>query len=345
MHNALSQLASNPNDQGIQTAYASAFNDLKTGWDKMVASFEPAQIDLFGEIGADYYFVHDFPEDIRLSMQKNAATPAVAQQEMQELLTERQTYIAEITQLSEGLGKLGIGAIELEEGTAEIGFLIPRDLFNNQLDLFIEQLKVLRRIMRAFSESTTGSVEPIEVRQISSSDPLLFFGFSPLTIAKIAGAVTWALHTWKQVLEIRKIRADMEKTNAFSEDEVESFFGPKIAEIVDKQIESKVTELVSPADAPAGRKHEQRIDIHWALEQLLALVERGLKVEIHTLPPPPQEGGDEDQEAAIPGEFKLLEEIKLQLVFPRTEGTPVLDLPPPEPPKSEKKSPRKKGSD
>ncbi len=67
----------------------------------------------------------------------------------------------------------------------------------------------------------------------------------------------------------------------------------------------------------------------WTLQTILALVERGLEVEIRCLPPPTQEG--EGQEATIPPEFERLKEIIPQLVFPPVEGSSVLDLPPPEP--------------
>ena len=45
---------------------------------------------------------------------------------------------------------------------------------------------------------------------------------------------------------------------------------------------------------------------------------------------PPE--GTEDPEAAIPPEFKALNELIPRLIFPKVEGRPVLDLPPPEPP-------------
>ena len=63
----------------------------------------------------------------------------------------------------------------------------------------------------------------------------------------------------------------------------------------------------------------------------MALVERGLKVEIRNLPPTSPEGA-EDPEAAISPEFEELNKTIAQLVFPKVLGSPVLDLPPPEPP-------------
>jgi hypothetical protein len=95
-------------------------------------------------------------------------------------------------------------------------------------------LDVVKNIIRAFSEAATGSVEPIEVRQISTSDPLFFFGMAPKTIAMIGAAVTWALSTWKQAEEIRNIRAETEKIPAFKDDPIEKLFAYKIKQQVEQ---------------------------------------------------------------------------------------------------------------
>jgi hypothetical protein len=62
-------------------------------------------------------------------------------------------------------------------------------------------------LIGAFSELATGTVEKIQVHQISTSDPQFFFGMNPVTIASIGGAITWALNTWKQVADVRRVRA------------------------------------------------------------------------------------------------------------------------------------------
>ncbi len=327
----LSSLVGTPQEETLQKNFAETLNRLQKSMGDMIATFEPAQITLFAEIGADKYFSSDIPGDIAQSVRDNPITPAVSRDYVGALLGERQTYLDEIDQLRANFEKLGIKVSELEEGTAEIGFLIPRELFQNQFDQFIKQLGVINRIIREFSEIATGSAQEIEVRQISTSDPLIFFGLDIVTIVQIGGAITWSLVTWKLVEEIRKIRAETSKIGAFTKDDL-TFFEDKIKKTIEAETKKKVKELLGLTRPKSARTvAEQRNHITSALKTLLALVERGLKVEIRFLPSPPQEGAEEDQEATVQPEFAQLKEIVPQLVFPPVEGTPVLDLPPPEP--------------
>jgi hypothetical protein len=92
--------------------------------------------------------------------------------------------------------------------------------------------------------------------------------------------------------------------------------------------------LASVADKN-GRKYEQREDIKWALESILARVERGMTVEIRLIPPTPT-AAHEGEAPSVPKEFQELQELVPKLTFPRIEGAPVLRLPPSEPTKESK---------
>lgn len=326
----INEIVSAPQEAQHQTDFAETLERLRNAMSAMNMTFEPAQIKLFAEIGADKYFSSDIQGDIAKSVQDNPITPAVSRDHVAQLLSERKTYLGEINQLRDNLEKIGIAVSELDEGTAEIGFLIPRELFQDQLDQFIKQLGVINRIIREFSETATGSAEEIKIRQISSSDPLLFFGLNPVTIGMIGGAILWALQAWKQVEEIREIRERTSKLPTFNKSELK-FFDDKIKKTIAKEIETKAKEFLSVGKDKGSRTpEERRAHITWALKTILALVERGLQVEIRSLPPPTPEGV-EDPEAAIPKEYKELNKTIPQLVFPKVGGTPVLDLPPPEP--------------
>lgn len=248
-----------------------------------------------------------------------------------EFMTQRQSYIEQITQLGGNLDKVGVLPISLQPGDAEIGFLLPRTLFNNRLDTLIKELRDVNRIIRAFSEATLGSVEEVEVRDISTSDPLFFFHIQPETIVAIGAAVTWALNTWKQVEEIRRVRAETRKTEVLTEKEATDVFDKKINEKIEAAIEAKVSEL-SKDDGKPGRAKEQQTDLKWALESLLAHVERGMIIELRYVAPPPKSPDDlEPTSTAKHDAFESLKNIAPQLAFPKMEGPPILKLPQPPP--------------
>jgi hypothetical protein len=240
-------------------------------------------------------------------------------------LKSRSAYLEKIRALAENLKAVNIEANPIKPGEAEIGFLLPRALFNNRLDQLIKELRDVNRIIRAFSEVATGAAEEVEVRQISASDPLFFFALAAPTIAALAKAVSWALATWKSVEEIRKVRADILHTKVLTEKEIEELFERKIQDKLQSAVGQKVAELVPPDDKP-GRAKEQRTDLTWALESLLAHIERGVVIEIRSLPPTTKAEGSLEP---IDTSFATLKEIASQLTFPNPQGTPIMKLPPP----------------
>jgi hypothetical protein len=223
----------------------------------------------------------------------------------------------------------GIHGTRLELGQAEIGILLPRELFQNHLRELIDELRTLNRVIRAFSEVATGAPEPIEVHQISTSDPVFFFGISATTIAFFGKAVRWALNTWKQVEEIKKVRADAQRIRAFTDKEMKDIFDTKIDESIKNAIETHVKELLPP-DKSEPRHHELRNDLVWALDSILTRVERGMTVEIRFLPPAAT--ADAEAKTVASADFETLAQIAPELKFPPPEGAPVRPLPPPEPP-------------
>lgn len=328
---ALGSLVGSPSQPTYQSEFAQSLNALRAVMNEARATFQPAQIELLDEIGATPYFLDDLASDISSWISENVATPAVAQERLRALIDEREAYLTQIRQLQTSLSSIGIKVINLNPGEAEIGFLLPRDLFENDFSHLIKELDVIRKIMRTFSEVATGSAEPIEVRQISTSDPLFFFGLDPATIALIGGAITWALHTWKQVEEIRQLRAKTSEIESLKGSAIEKKFDEHIHLEVQKAVDHKTAELLKGVANNGGRKNEQETQIRWALESIISRVERGMKVEIRLLPPPKPKVAEGEEPPQSPPVYDDLSTISKQLVFPALEGEPLLALPPSDP--------------
>jgi hypothetical protein len=326
---SLDQITSSPSDPTYQKQFADNFVTLRTAWQQMVETLSPAQAKLLAEIGAERYFLADIPSEIDQAARENNITPAVIREKVQQIRAQREQYLTTIRSLQTSFKELGIESYKLEAGSAEIGLLLPREIFHNELGGLSKELHTLNRIIRAFSEIAVGSAEPVEIHQISTSDPVFFLGLDPATIALLGTAVTWAIATWKSVEEIRKLRAETRKVKSFSSEEIEEIFDKKIEKEIAIAVDQKVDELIPVADGP-GRSHEQRTDMRWALESILGRVERGMTVEIRFLPPPPPKDGEAELPKAAA--FNTLKEVAPQLVFPAADPTPVLKLPPSTPP-------------
>jgi hypothetical protein len=226
---------------------------------------------------------------------------------------------------------IGLTHISISPGQAEVGFLIPRGFFKNQLEPLVKELGAINNIIRIFSEVThDGSAEQVEVRQISTIDPQFFFGLDPVTVLTIGSAVTWAINLWGKVEKIRKVRAETALLSIHTEKELQSLFDDRIEEKIAEAVKYEVERIHGPDDGKAGRRTELRNNhIGWALRSLLARIERGIQIEIRSLSPPPS---TETSDSKAQETFGQLEEVKRELVYPDVEGTPVLKLPPSEPP-------------
>jgi hypothetical protein len=159
----LQNIISQPQQANFQTEFSNTVEQLRAAAAHIREKLQPTQISLIEEIGGEKFFVVDLAALIDDWVQKNGVTPAVTQQKIQQLLGERQNYIDQITRLRDALNAVGIKATTLVEGDAEIGILLPRELFNNELGSLIKELAEIKFILRAFSEVATGSAESIEV--------------------------------------------------------------------------------------------------------------------------------------------------------------------------------------
>jgi hypothetical protein len=333
--NDMQQLASNPNQPQFQTQYASRFQEFQAAWKRMESSFDPQKQTLLREIGAAPFFLDDVPGEIDLTARENPHTPTVTQQKIQSILTARENYLADIREIRDRLKKVGIQPYKLEPNSAEIGLLIPRGLFHSMFDELIKELGTINRIIRTFSEVATGSGEPVEVHQISTSDPIFFLGLSAETASLMGHALTWAIATWASVEGIRKLRSETQKNKSFTEAEIKTFFESKVESTIEAAIEQKVIDMLGPPKKEAGRSKEQRTDLAWALESILTRVERGMTMELRFLPPA-QEENAESTAVPEPKVFQELREIVPQLSFSASDPSPILQLPPPEPPRPAK---------
>ncbi len=332
----LEQMIGNPTHAAFQTNFSQNFDRFRTLWRQMTESFSPAQTKLLAEIGATGYFLDDVPSQIEDVIKNNNVTPAVIREKVESFRGSREQYLTTVSELGARLKAVGIEAYQLEAGSAELGLLLPREMFGNELGGLINELRALNRIIRAFSEMAIGHAEPVEVHQISTSDPVFFLGIAPETVALLAGAITWAISTWKAVEEIRKVRAETLKLKSFTPEEVDKIFSKKMENQIAIAVDEKVDELIKISDE-AGRHHEQRINLEWALQSILGRVERGMTVEVRFLPPPqPNEG---EAMPASAQAFETLRGVAPQLKFPASDPNPVLALPPPEPPSEQSGTP------
>lgn len=324
LSNALQNLAGEPNNTQHQTETANSLTTLQSALADFTSSLTPAQKTNLAEIKAYQFFSNSIVDEIQHSIAQNPMTPSVANELVKKLLADRQNYLTVLDALQKNFSIVGIELSPLKPGEAEAGVLLPRDLFNNELEGLQKELRVLNQILRTFYEIANVGPEKIEIRQISTSDPIFFLGMDISVLIHFGHALKWCADTIKAIGELKNF-IDMAKALDIDPTKT-AIFDKEIEERVKKRIDEKVQSMLADYKGDPSRKAELDNSLHLALGQLLERVERGVTVEIRLIPPPKAEkteasGPDEKEQA-----FAELDKISKELEFPKIQGQPVLKL-------------------
>jgi hypothetical protein len=311
----LSNLVSSPGQPTHQNTLAGALSTLSSSVATMATSITPSQAALIHEIGGGEYFHPTIADKIRDVIERNAMTPSVAKDFVQEFTTKRATFLATIKSVRQGLEKLGIQESDLPPGSADASFLIPRELFDNELGQFAKELKFITRLVGHFTEAQTGKMEPVKLEQLSSSVPLVAIMADLGALSLLGTVVKQFLEAWQKFEEIREVRARLAKIG---------FKGTALKEL-DEQISTKVTEVIEesttlvmakyPGEAPRRRELENAIRKDTAT--LFSQIERGLTVEFRAEPKP-------DAEPEAKKNLEQIVSIAKVLQFPKPTNEPLL---------------------
>jgi hypothetical protein len=323
--NSLTNLVSQPQNADYQTALSQALKKFSSSMQSFEHAFAPRDYLRVIEL-SDEAFSPSIPQEIERAVLENAMTPNVVAELAQKILSKRKEVLNRLKELRGSLEYFDFGYVEAEDGKAEVGFQIPRELFENNLPGFIKELREIELITKFFSEVAIGQYEPAEVGSISTTDPLIFLVMAEPVATYIGGAVVWALGVWYSVEKIRNLRAQTAQLQSFTPKEVEDFFDSKIKTEIQQAVAAKVEEVLAEGKVPPKRKGELTTHLTWALESILAKVERGLTIELRIAPPPIKDEEAEADDEADPARQNLLA-IQEKLVFPKPSDNPVLAIP------------------
>ena len=325
LETALSRLVGQPQNPDYQNEVSTSFNEFSGSMTNFRQAFAPRDFDRVLELSAEA-FSDAAVVDIARSIQENPISPNVVSDLVNRLKSDRDEIFAMVESLRSSLKFFEFGYEEADIGKADVGFQIPRALFDNSLDGLIQELTEIRRIIQFFSEASVGEYQPAKVGSISTTDPLFFFEMGAPVAKYLAGSVTWAIGVWFSVGKIRNIRAQTAQLQSFTAAEIEQIFDNKIKNEIDAAVEAKVASLLEEGRAQEARKGELSGQLNWALNALLAKIERGMTIELRIAPQPIEPDDDVGEDGRDDLRADLLE-IQGQLVFPSTSDDPVLELP------------------
>ena len=313
--NTLATLVNAPAQPAQQSALAGALSTFSSRADELKERLTPALLSAINELGGTEFFDPAIAGDVQSSIAANAMTPSVARDFVQDLATRRSNFLAVVRQTIVGLKALGVTNEPLEPGGADLAFLIPRELFDNELGSFAKELIFLGRFLKDLSECLSGAAEPVILKGLSSSVPTIGLEAGIAVIAAVASLVDKFLQAWERIEKIRKARADIRALG---------LKGKAVEELTD-QIETTVTEVVETSTEIAlsnykgdqARKNELRSALLRDTRRLFGQIERGLIVQFSTS----ADGDDTEESQATLAD---IDRISRSLKFPQTKDEPIL---------------------
>ncbi len=180
---------SSPAQPQHQSALATALAEFTKSADKLAMSITPSQVGEISEMGGAEFFDPKIADKIKASISTNAMTPSVARDYAQDLATRRAAFLANVTTTLQGLEKLNIKQVSLAAGAADLAFLIPIELFDDNLGAFAKELSFIIRLIQDVWEGVTGNPEQVRLESLSSSILTIALGASVAAIATLANIV------------------------------------------------------------------------------------------------------------------------------------------------------------
>ena len=287
--------------------------------------FSPTWRQILREIGGEDLFGRELKQTIESTLEKNQLTPAIALQDFEALYARLQQFRDALTQTISGFAYFKIGSEKLAGGECEIGILIPRAYVKNQLPEFLEELEHEEFILNTFSEVATGKPDKLEIKALASSEFMVFIQASIHYAAVVAVAVERIVALYKKLLEIRKLRSDMEK-HELPEDVV-SGVETHANKLMKEGIEKASVEIVNQfyIGEDVGRKNELVVKVRLSMNMLANRIDHGVNVEVRVEPPAATDPKAKDE--TVQKAVAAIQVATPNMQFLKLEGPPLLQLP------------------
>lgn len=293
---SLSQSVAQPNAETAE-AFKESLEELKktlSGCPSNEAT--PSRRRIFKELKAENKIGLGILFSVQAIIQKNSITPADALAKIAEFIKEVNSFHQTIDSLAVDLDTLEVEYDELEEGEYEIGILIPEDILRKSLSNVQKELKCINELLRVISEVATGKPKEFSLHTIGSTDMQVFFNTASTVAACLAVIIERIVALYKNQLEIKKIKAELEKMNTPAT--VTTPLDKHITELVQKELDLITKDIINDyyKKKDSGRKNELKAHLNHVLNYMTERIDKGAVFEVCVgLPDKPEKPNDEDE--------------------------------------------------
>jgi hypothetical protein len=257
---------------------------------------------------------------------RNEITTNIAAEEVAAINARLQELATTLDQLLAGLAGLGIGAEELAPGEFEVGFLIPRQAVDNELEQLGKEFEELDDVLGPLMELAEGSRPDLLVRSISSSGFQVFLLASPALALTMAKTIESLLTSYEKIRNIRAKATSLEDEDAVPPEAIDGLRA-HANEKMDLDIDALTNELVGQAAAKLqeGRPFELKVEVKRSLRQLAKRIDEGYSIEVRAFVPPEDTETEGVSEETIEM-ARAITERQSRMRTMNLTGRPILEL-------------------
>jgi hypothetical protein len=288
--------------------------------------FSPAWRQMLVELDIKSFFGESLKSWIAEIFSRNQITPAVALDELRKLLQSVQNVQTALQGVTSAFSTFKIGKEELAPGACEIGILVPRAAINNNLSDLAGEMRQIGFILDTFSEIATGKKDKLSIKTISSTDFMLYLQAALPYAACFAVAIERTAAFYKQLLEIRKLHAELQKQGV--PDERTSGIKEWAEALIEDGLQKIAQEIVDKfyEGADKARKNELINAAKISLNKIANRLDRGYNLEVRA--EPLQKAAADDKKAQKASEqIAMIQAATENMEFMKLEGPPILSLP------------------
>ncbi|HTE48232.1 MAG TPA: hypothetical protein VK636_23505 [Gemmatimonadaceae bacterium] len=325
---AYTQSLSSPSPSTIQSLDTQMIALSEATQDSAAASLSPSAERLLNAIGGAGLVGQGLSDHVSRLI-AGTESPAAAVVSLQQLVEKLTTFHDSVTKAYTSLKALGVTPSILPDDSCEVGVTVPEELVGASLGGFQRKLGDFDRTVRTFAEVTGEEVVSPPLRDLARSSYQFFIAVAPLTAAAIATAIERSVALYKQILEIRKLRGELEQRSvpAGALDAIKAHEGA----MIDAAVSRVKDEILLAYAGDLARKNELSTALETAIKFLAGQIDKGVDVEVTCNDPSHEPVSALDDDRDPKSLFQAYERVRSAGSAIRTlpaDRAPVLFLPP-----------------
>lgn len=296
-------------------------NDFHNDWKDMMRSLK-----------IEKFYGQELLTTIDKIFSENQITPSIALEKLNEVSDVVSNNQMSWDNMVQAFEHFEMGADELQSGKCEISILIPGKYKMEELGKELEQLSKV--VLKPFVEASGKTPDGFTIRSISSSELIICIDAIPQVALSIMVAVKMALWIYKDVLDIKKKRVELERMKV----------GKGVLDSLDKEISKRIEEgfnqyleehpgTIEEKSKGRTRKESQNL-VKQSTFKLIKRIDEGISINVRGEEHRVEQEGDEEGETRQLSteqqeeneQIRQIQEAREELIYQNKDGVQLPEL-------------------